>query len=470
MARLRTACLSLMIAAASVALAPSHTPMTPAPAHAQQEGEALDRVTLRNGRVVEGRVLEVTDSEVTMLVIVAGIEAETTYPRTEVLEIERNVVAVEGEAPDAKSTSPGDRKSPRQRSGGPVLYRLPLEGHLMGAPFAGVPYLFQVSRRDVLSYTPIEKALEDAKSHDPDVIIVEVSADSPGGFDGLFVTEGIAPLFEQAQREGHRIVFWVENAGGGAAFLPMLSREMYFKPDGELGGVGNLGDFDMGDTTVNEKQISLRLGHAEGIAIQNGYDPVLVRAMAREENWLAFRLEGGKPVYIEHEPRPQDGPGWTVLTDDGQGDNADTSPLEGNDVLNLGADIALTLGVSEGTASTVDDLAFMLGFRDDYDIVTGKGRDIISDWQTRLARSVDQLQRLLDQANQRGGRNNRAALGRQLRTLEEARSILTTYAEVLDPTGATRSRIDVQIEAVRQQIRGASDRGGGRSGPGRIGR
>jgi len=472
MARMRTAIAMTLAAALSLAVAPTWTPIAPQGVEAQSESsseDALDRVVLRSGRVVEGRILEVTDTEVEMVVIVAGIEAPTTYPRTDVLEILRGVGEAAGAGP-AGEDAPAGLPAADDRPEGTVIYRLPLRGHLLGEPFPGIPYLFQASRRDVISFTPFERAMEDAKSYDPEAIIIEIEADSPGGFDGLFVAEGLAPIFEQAKREGHRVVVWVESAVGGAAFLPMMSSEMYFKPDGVLGGIGDLGNFDMGDSKVNEKQISLRLGHAEGIAIQNGYDPVLVRAMAREQNWLAVRWEGGRPVYIEHEPRPQDGPGWTILSDDGEGDNADSSAFEGNDVLNLDADMAQRLTVSKGTADNIDDLVFQLGVRDDYTVVRGKGGRVIEEHQDRLARAVDQLQRLFEQVEEgaSGRRGGRAELGRRLRSLEEARSILTTYAEVLDPTGAVRSNIDVQIEATRQQIRDANASDRGRSGPSRI--
>ncbi|MFX8523840.1 hypothetical protein ABTM10_20375, partial [Acinetobacter baumannii] len=77
--------------------------------------------------------------------------------------------------------------------------------------------------------------------------------------------------FEETIRSGKRVVFWIKRAMVGAAFLPFVSKEIYFLPEGRMGGIGTLQDFDLGDKRVNEKQISLRLGHAEGIAIQGGY-------------------------------------------------------------------------------------------------------------------------------------------------------------------------------------------------------
>lgn len=450
---------------------PATGPLAPraASAAALDESEPLDRVVLRNGRVVEGRILSENDREIEILVMVAGISAPTTFPRSEVLEIQRAVVERPAAAPATRSDRrPADRQ-PRPTAGSKKIYHLPMKGHLMGAPFGGIPYLYEASRRDVLSHTSINNALRDAVSTNPDVIIIEVDADSPGGFDGLWVTEGLAPLFEEIQREGHRIVFWVRRAGAGAAFLPMLSREIYFKPDGLLGGIGSLAaDMGGGDKVVIEKQISLRIGHAEGIAIQNGYHPALVRAMARKENWLAVRFRGGEPEYIEHEPREQDGPDWVILSDDGEGPNKDTSPFEGNDVLNLDARWAQTLGVSKGTADTMDDLAFQLGFRDDYTVETGRGQRMLDDWQTRVARAVDELYRLNEQIHEGQSRagDARAEIGRRIRLYEQMRSIMTVYAEVLDPDGSYRAQFDVEIEALRTQARGAGQRPGQRPGGG----
>jgi hypothetical protein len=461
-------------------------PLSPASAFAQDgaAGEKLDRVTLRNGKVVLGRITSESDTEVEMIVVFAGgIEAPTTYPKSEILQIEHDVVGGDpGKAAATPSRGMPQRNAPRSRGGDPeipeghaVIYHARLQGHLMGEPFEGIPYLYDSGRRwDVVSYTPIEKLVRDAISRGADAIILEVNLDSPGGFDGLFVTEGLAPIFEDAQSEGARIIFWVESAGQGAAFLPMLSPEIYFKPNGRLGGIGDLGDADFGDEEVTEKQISLRLGHAEGIAIQNGYEPALVRAMAREKNWLAVRWVGGQPQYIEHEPRSVDGDGWLVISDDGQGANKDESIFEGDDVLNIDASLAERLLFSKGTADSIGNLVAMLGVGRDYTVIKGRGDRHLQDWKSKVARASERLlsiSRMMEEGgNTRGG--TRQDIGRQIKALEEMRSLLTVYEEVLDPRGFNRAGIDVQIEALKQVIRDANSNGnrrnprGGRGGRG----
>jgi len=439
-----------------------------AAAQSPSEEESLDTLVLRNGRVVKGRILEETDAYVKIVVVVAGIEAETTYNRSEILRVVRAQAAspqrpgTPAKAPATAPTQPTQRTRPAsQGRSEPVIYLLPLKGHIVGEP-VGYEYLAQARRNDIVTVTPFKEALEDARQRDPDVVVIEIDADSPAGFDGMFVAQPFYEVVEQAMRQGTRIVFWVKRAVAGAAFLPFISPEIYFKSDGLLGGVGNLSDLDYGDKWVTEKQISLRLGIAEGYAIQGGYDPALVRAMARRENWLFVRWEGGKPVYLEREPRPSDGPGWTLLSDDGEGDNADTSILEQNDVLQLNADWAQRLLVAKGVADTVDDLAFLLGFSDGYRLERGKARRILEDWSDRVASAVQEIQKQQDivEENTSGGSGEEArmALGRRISALRRIRSLMTVYAEALDPTGDRRAQIDLQIQQLRREIRELRDR------------
>ncbi|RMH28752.1 MAG: hypothetical protein D6693_03250 [Planctomycetota bacterium] len=438
---------------ALIAIGLSASPVGLAPiARAAQDGTAqsgpLDRVILKSGQVIVGRVLEETATEVRVLVMVGGISAPTTYRRDEVLSIERGVVEdTAGGSSGTPAPSPKAESSERAtrpaKPGAARIYLLELRGDL---------------GKDI-SATPLRRAMEDAVANDPDVIVIKMNAGSAApGFDGLWAAEDLGPIVEEQIDAGRRVVFWIERAQSGAAFLPLVSPEIYFTSGGKLGGVGDLSDFDIGDETVNLKQISLRIGHAEGFAITGGYDPRLIRAMALKEEWLAVRFRGGEPEYITWEPRPEDGDGWVVLTDDGEGDNEDEFSFEGNDVLTLDADWAFRLGVAKGVVDTMDDLAFELNIGRDYEVIEGRGSQILKDWRDRLDRALDQINRIQRDLSDRGGRrlSESARLGRQINLLKQLRGILTSFAEVLDPDGSQRASIDIQIEELRQQIQRAS--------------
>lgn len=443
-----------------------------------EASKALDRVTFKNGRVVEGRIIEDNDRELKMEVVFAGISATTTYKRSEVLTIERGVVKAADDAPKLDAPAPATLPAKPAASGGAA-----------DAPGGGGARVYVVELKGVFGKdvceTPLQRALDDAKSMDPDVVVLKMDlkpaeeVELPGisdaervrGFDGLFLAENMTPVIEKAVRDGQRVVFWIKRAESGAAFLPLICPEIYFTPDGRLGGIGTLQKFDIGDKRVNEKQISLRLGHAEGIAIHGGYAPELVRAMARSENWLAVRFEGGEPKFMMAEPtKEQLSEGWIVLSDNGEGDNEDTMEQEvrrqGNDVLNLDAKWARDLRVSKGTAGTIDDLVFEMGLGSAHTLVEGKGQGILDDWSKRVGAAEEEIRRLLlrhRDLQPQQGEDQARFLGKKMQLLREVSGILGVYSEVYDREGQARANLNSQIEEYREEIRKLSQRDGRRS-------
>jgi hypothetical protein len=135
-----------------------------------------------------------------------------------------------------------------------------------------------------ISQTPIRNAVRDAKKYDVDYLVVvletdwsqvkggvkEDQGDEVGAFDQLFRTKTSSPSFtEDIPHEWTKqpqIVFWVKKAMGGAAFLPPTARRSTSAVKGKMGGIGHLNKIfgSTGDKVVQEKQFSLRLGHAEG--------------------------------------------------------------------------------------------------------------------------------------------------------------------------------------------------------------
>ena len=447
--RLFLACAAL-IALIGVA-APGVTPLGPRVAHASaasDDATKRDRVTFQNGRVVEGEVLKETDTHITMRVFVGTLSTVTDYPKSDILLIERGAVEA-GAAPAA--SAPASTRAPA------------------GAPAAAAPkddaarvYLIELNGNfgSDVSQSPLQRSLDDAVASDPDVIILKMNTtqDERFGFQGIFRAEDMTRLVEDYIRQGNRIVFWIQEATVGAAFLPFVSPEIYFTSEGRMGGIGTLQDFSVGAKMVDEKLISAFFGHAEGVALTGGYAPEIVRAMGRMDYWLAVRMRGGQPEFYLSTAKPSDqmlSEGWIILSDDGKGPNKDT--LEdlvrgrGNDVLNLNADWALRLRVSQGTYDRIEDLVFGLGLGSDYTLIDGRGQRVMDDWRTRLRSAEDRARRLFRDINEQPG-NTRESIQLRMRYLRELRGILSQFAEVLDPGGEQRSEIDTMIEDHRRLL------------------
>lgn len=418
-------------------------PVAPSQASAAVMLSTPDQIILRDGRVINGEILEKTDSHIKMRVSVAGIRTEMTYDRRDVLSVKQGEGAQQQEqAQDRRRDRPQARRADAGADAARV-YVAEFKGHF---------------GRD-LAATPMREALEDAARQRADLLVITLDlrsyfafiqeqrnqdGDGGGNFSEMQMTEDLLHLLRvemgQIFDTPPRVVFWVRQALGGTSFLPFLSREIYFHPSARMGGVGDLDLFFGGyDEVVRQKLISANIETAKGIAIAGDYPPEIIEAMAMRRQVWSYRLEGGRPVF--RQGWPDAGRGEILLTDDGRGENADTIQQivrgEGNDTLTMTADLALTLGVSQGTVRTLEDLLLELGVGRNFTRVDDRAERIISSWSTGLVGAERQLRQLFREFNEiqvQGDFNERTrARGRQIRTLESAQRLVRRYDDALNP-------------------------------------
>jgi hypothetical protein len=426
-----------------------------------------DVLIFRNGQQVQGTILEETPTTIRMRVNVAGIAAETTYNKSDILSVTRGkgAEATGDRAPEAR---PENR--PEQRS-----VATP------GDPNRKKVYVIELTGRfgKDISETPMRQAMRDALRMEADHIIwvldndwsdpasrglVERKEDETD-FMGLWRAKDMRPiLVEEIPREWRQAglepptqVFWVKQAMGGAAFLPFNSTQIYFHPDARMGGIGHLARYFGGDEVVRQKMMAASLSAVEGMALTGGYDPHLVRAMVLTEYVLSVRFSGGQVIYrntMDLEP------GDLLLTDDGQDDRKDTiqelARGEGNDVLTLKPDIALKLGVSRGTVSSLDQLMFEMRIARNHQILAGRSQQIMRQWRDGVDDAARQLPRMWRnyQEIQVGGdrRERQQARSRQISTIQDMIRLMRRWEEALNPREVgvpTRE----QLEILEQQIR-----------------
>lgn len=467
----------------------------PASGKAPAASNAPDRVILKSGRVVDGTILEETESTIVMNVVVSGITAKTTYNKSEILEVKRGANAaapaadsaskpadavasnVKGPASESKpaATESATSEDPSQV----VLYVMELDGRF-GFDISKTSLInaFKEADRELKDTIPgsgetADMQIVDPAKRDKNIIVLKMKTATRPGFGSIFTTENIAPVVEeQIVLKGRRVVFWVEEAIGGAAVMPFISPDIYFTPEGRLGGIADLDQHKTGDHMVDEKLIGAFMGHAEGFIIKGGYAEHIpaLRAMLRKHLWLAVRFEGGKPVYINREPGDEDKGIWDILSDDGEGENKDEEALRGNDLFILEPDWAEKLGISDGTVSTIDDLAFRLGVQRNYKALEeNKGQKALDDWKQGIEDALNAVRpeegpgvrigtlwRDFADAGRTGQnsddpRASTRARGKQLSILRQIRSIVTTYGEVLDPDGSYRAQLDTRIAELQLQ-------------------
>lgn len=445
----------------------------PAPALAAESSAVsvaeLDRLIMRDGRVIEGRIISETFNKIQIMVVVAGIEAPSTFAKSDIEQVIRGTG-------DGGGDGGGDDAGAAGGIGG-IGIGLP-------TPASSAPSEYDDETPDVyfmkltgqmgrdIAAPPLRDMIDDARQYDPEYIVIwldndwsnelgdELSDDNAQSFDVYSVVEDLEPVLttevEQTFDDPPEVVFWIRNAMGGAAFLPFTSPNLYFHPDGRIGGIGtldNLFDDGSGDEVVIQKQRSLRLARAQGIAIRGGYDYRFIDALSKRSYELSYDIVGGRPVLRA------DNAGRYILTDNGDRDNEDTVEQRvrnlGNDVLTLRPDVALTLGVSDGTAEELDDVLSDLGILRNHRLHEGRAEKIAEGWSDRLRRAERRLPEMREEFERFRSGNDRRSLGRAKAILEDFRAMHRRYGNALpigQQVGIPPAQIDVLIEQLEVEI------------------
>ena len=405
---------------------------------------------------VKGRIISETPEEIVFEVVNLGLRARTSYKMSDVIEVRRAAKTADTSndttaAATASTLLGTPRSAPAEKDPNTTtVYTIVLDGEF---------------GQDITE-TPIRDAVKNAKSHNPDVLLVVVDNNwsdrfnledrgdewFSGEFDRLFKTENFMPIFideienEWPRDRQPRLVCWVKNAMGGAGFIPLFFPEVYFAPEGRMGGMGNLLFLfgTTGDQVVREKQFALRMSAAQGMALRGGYNELIVNAMTRIDEEIAVEFIGGEPNFIQGKAVGEQ----IQLTDNGLIDaNRDTAEQRmrglGNDVLTLRADMALKLNVSRGTVGTFPELWRSMGIDRtvrvigdaNNDSVTDESERIMDGWGNGLRNAIRTLRSLREDYGQiqvQGTfRERNAARGRQEDNLKEQRRLLIKYGEAI---------------------------------------
>lgn len=500
--------LSLVWSSASPALAQG----TPAKDAAKTGKKVI--LIFRNGNKVDAVLLSETDSSVHVRVTVANITSETDYRKADILKIEE-VPADKTESPktDAPKTDAPKTDAPKTdapKTDAPKTDTTSSAADLSGlmdeqalnwgdqswrvtsravpseanGPTVYMIYMGGEFGRDQ-SFTPMKEVMKDVKKYQPDVLVLffnnefthygeekEDYEPDLGAFDQLEQAREMATLFiddinnDSEWVKKPRLVSWIRKAMGGAAFLPFIAREMYYTPDAIHGGIGYIEHiFDgTGDERAREKQYSLRQARGEGLCELGGHEKLIMRAMARTDYVLSYRMKDGKPEFIPNEyPKSPD---EILLTDDGKEDRRDGLQDRlrgrGNDTLTLDADTALRLQLSNGTAETLDDLMDRMGMPRNYVLIKGKGAQILREWSRQIGEAETQIIRLFRQLREvrlrePGDYQARTRFrGERKQILLRLKSIFERYAEALNPArvggaAGTIQQIEVELQNIEAQ-------------------
>ncbi len=325
-----------------------------------------------------------------------------------------------------------------------------------------------------ISQTPIQQCLKDAKKVNAELIVIYLNNDWAirRGNDKMELNDEAGRFGEIGRAKDMvkeltenlvtwwpdhpKIVYWVKTAMGGACFLPMSSPEIFMKSDAKMGGIGHMSRMHdgRGDEVVRQKMYSLQMAWAEGLGKLGGYDGRILKAMARDEYVLSYKMEGGKPVFLERLPQSPD---EVLLTDDGKEGSEDTieqlARFQGNDCLTLYPELARELNVSKATVDSFDDLMHELGLTRTFEFIetnivpdakaklsdrgSARSDQIMKTWRDGVANAKRDLRRMGQEfqgVEVTGTYDERKrARGRKMKLIDDMLKIIRQYDEAFPP-------------------------------------
>ncbi len=296
--------------------------------------QAADKVTLKDGQVIEGKIVREVDGFIWVKYTTGGIDREQMFRPDEVTSVDRDTPAAADPAnTDSSAPAPGAAK-PAGGSGAPKAVvitmgsRDPEQGETVGI------YMTAHALKEML---PIIK--EEVGTDGSGVVVLRVT--SGGGL--LLEIQRISDEIQNVYKKNFRTVAWIDSAISAAAMSSHCIEEIYFSPQGNYGAcTGWYGAL----TAVKGRDLDEVLFMMEKISARGGYDKRIMRSMQIQQPLSATIDANGEVKFYE------DTKSGDILV------NRD------NEILTFNAETAKHVKFSRGTAATTDDLRKLMGYQE----------------------------------------------------------------------------------------------------------
>lgn len=311
-----------------------------------------------------------------------------------------------------------------------------------------------------------EKVVKDVKEKKPDLIIFQLqSDDGKNGQDylgnddrserGQIDFEDARKMVDLLKAELASIpqVMWVKDSVGFSTALALAWPDLYMTSNARLWGMSRVMEFvQHPDPEVVRKFLAAWTGIANGFLRRGGYPPELGLAMMRPEKFLSVSWDGRKLAWR------QDSSGTFVI------DSSDTL------VANFDAKTAEDFGLCDGIADNIEDLMFLLGYRE-WDDSLGKNNqdgvkivgDYITEWRKTYAKSVESLNEF------EKNKSDPKKINSAKQALEKIRDSMKKFPAVEYRWKIDRGLDLNEVETMILKLKEQGKSGSGSGGTGRLG-
>ncbi len=305
--------------------------------------------------------------------------------------------------------------------------------------------------------------IEDVKKQKPDILILKLTSADIDKNDYLrnddrdeFGLVGEITNYRDMVKSIHDDlsnipqVMWVEDSVGVSGLMALSWSRMYMGSGARLMGISQFKEMvekQWDDADVRSKMVAAWTGIMKGLVQLGGYPDQLADAMIFSDRMLSLNFEGRGVKWLA------DTSGTWVL------DSSKDAPV------NFQAQIAEDTLLSDGTADTLDDLMFLLGYRDFVKVDSGEkiAKQYTDDWR----KAMKNVQEWLKDAGEVD--DSLIGLGKRKSFFEKIVSALKQYPVIekrRELGGINRLQLENEIDNIKKQIQKMRDAGKNNGGGG----
>ncbi|MEY2715595.1 MAG: hypothetical protein RIT24_1938 [Planctomycetota bacterium] len=320
-----------------------------------------------------------------------------------------------------------------------------------------------------------KKLIEDAKKQKPDILVLKLKSadidrinhlrnDNPVEFGLVNKMTEYRDMMKSVHDELRDIpqVMWVEDSVGVSGLAALAWDRMYMFSDARLGGLYQFKEMveaQWDDADVRSKMVAAWTGIMKGLTQLGNNPDILADALIFSERTLSVNFEGRGAKWMGDTSGS-----WVV-------DSSADLPL------NLSAAVAEDILLSDGSADTLDDLMFLLGYREYTAIDSGEklGKQFTEDWRKAMKNIFTWMEEAAETEDSVQGLGKRKSLYEKVVAAFKAYPFIEARREC-QQQGINRPAIEGAIDDIKKELQrlreaekenGGSGGGGGGGGNGR---
>ncbi|MDX2115602.1 MAG: hypothetical protein SFZ24_08280 [Planctomycetota bacterium] len=374
---------------------------------------ALDKVTLKGNRVLEGTITKEGEGFIWFEYMIGQMKHTELITSDQIVKIERDAAATTATtaapAPTAATTGGSTPAAPaaepvKQEPAAPATGSSP-----------GATRIAFISLEDTvgshLNADALKHSVELIEGEKPDIIVLVFF--SPGG--ALAEVQPLSDYIHEEMKKKYRVVGWIRSAISAASLTAFNLEELYMMKEGNIGGTVAYipGAGGGGNKAISGADLERVLKMGEEISKRGKRNPLIMRAMQVFMD-LSCDIDSDGVITWREDTEGQ----YVVNTEDR--------------ILTLNSDSALKFGVSKGTADTKQELARLMGVPEWVEVgpkadqYQQEFRENVHDAQTRAGELMAKLEMAMRAAESSGGdpKERNLYVGRARRVLDEMQSLI----------------------------------------------